>query len=62
MLRRLFQELCMNELLTLNIFAQSAPLAMLGIAVCGALIALPWWLQRGPGAGRGGCGGPSPCD
>jgi hypothetical protein len=43
----------MNELLTLNIFAQSAPLAIFGVTLCSALIALPWWLRTEPDAGSG---------
>lgn len=33
----------MNELLTLNVFAQSWPLAVAGVALSAGLIALPWW-------------------
>jgi hypothetical protein len=46
-------EVRMNELLTLNIFAQSAPLAIFGVTLCSALIALPWWLRTEPDAGSG---------
>lgn len=38
----------MNELLTLNVFAQSLPLAVIGVALFAGLIALPWWPQRRP--------------
>lgn len=36
------------ELLTLNIFAQSLPFALIGIALFAGLIALPWWPQDAP--------------
>ena len=36
------------ELLTLNIFAQSLPFAIIGVALFASLIALPWWLRRRP--------------
>lgn len=38
----------MNELLTLNIFAQSLPFAISGVAFFAGLIALPWWPRRRP--------------
>lgn len=36
----------MHELLTLNVFAQSWPLALAGVALFAGLIALPWWPRR----------------
>jgi hypothetical protein len=36
------------ELLTLNIFAQSLPFAVIGVALFAGLIALPWWPRRRP--------------
>lgn len=36
----------MNELLTLNIFAQSLPGAVIGVAFFAGLIGLPWWPRR----------------
>jgi hypothetical protein len=38
----------MNELLTLNVFAQSLPFAVIGVALFAGLIALPWWPRRRP--------------
>jgi hypothetical protein len=34
------------ELLTLNIFAQSLPFSVIGVALFAGLIALPWWPRR----------------
>jgi len=44
----LAEESSMNELLTLNVFAQSLPFAVIGVALFAGLIALPWWPQRRP--------------
>jgi hypothetical protein len=38
----------MHDLLTLNVFAQSWPLAAVGVALFAGLIALPWWPRREP--------------
>jgi len=47
------------ELLTLNIFAQSLPFAVIGVALFAGLIALPWWPRRqphdAPAAHEAGC-------
>lgn len=55
----------MNELLTLNIFAQSLPFAVVGVALFAGLIALPWWPRRRPQDARvtrdGSCASTSPC-
>jgi hypothetical protein len=42
------QEPTMNELLTLNVFAQSLPFAVTGVALFAGLIALPWWPRHRP--------------
>jgi hypothetical protein len=42
------KELRIMELLTLNIFAQSLPFAVIGVALFAGLIALPWWPRRRP--------------
>jgi hypothetical protein len=36
------------ELLTLNIFAQSLPFAVIGVALFAGLIGWPWWSRRRP--------------
>jgi hypothetical protein len=55
----------MNELLTLNVFAQSLPFAVIGVALFAGLIALPWWPRRlphdAPAAHDRSCASTSPC-
>jgi hypothetical protein len=36
------------EQLTLNIFAQSLPFAVIGVVLFAGLIGLPWWPRRQP--------------
>jgi hypothetical protein len=61
----LAEEPTMNELLTLNVFAQSLPFAVSGVALFAGLIALPWWPRRrahdAPATHDGGCASTSPC-
>ncbi len=42
----------MNELLTLNVFALSTPMAALGVGLLGAVIAWPWFARRAGSDGR----------
>ena len=38
----------MNELLTLNVFAQSLPAAVIGMLLFGGIVVLPWLVYREP--------------